>query len=67
MDSAVATILDKWQKQEIKGLILDLRNNPGVILMCRLVSRVTLFKSERLFHRKVNITKKIFLALEERD
>lgn len=28
-DSAVATIVEKWQKQEIKGVILDLRNNPG--------------------------------------
>ncbi len=28
-DKAVAAILDKWNRQEIDGLILDLRNNPG--------------------------------------
>jgi carboxyl-terminal processing protease len=28
-DSAVTTILNKWNNQEIAGLIFDLRNNPG--------------------------------------
>lgn len=28
-DGAVAKILEKWQKNEIQGLIFDLRNNPG--------------------------------------
>lgn len=31
-DKAVQTIADKWQKKEISGMVLDLRDNPGGFL-----------------------------------